>query len=77
MLQAFLDELVESYRVHKKSSINSINYIVRNMGVLKNQTVDSVSGNRIFVLRFQNDSRNVKMLGVLQSFIDPGLEHLC
>jgi hypothetical protein len=60
----FLDKLVESDRVHKETSKDSIDCSVWNASVGQGVAVDSIARDRILMFRLQNNSRYVKVLRI-------------
>lgn len=76
VFEALLDQLVEAYRVNVESPVDSVNGVVFDASVLEGNSVDAVADGWLLVLGLQDDPRNVKVLSVVEGFVDPRLQHL-
>jgi len=70
--QAFFNQLIKSNTINKKRSIYSVLQFGVDISVFEFDSVYSVPLNWVFVLWFQNYTRNVEMLGISESFVYPG-----
>ena len=75
MLQTLLDQFIETDGVDKESSVDTVNELIRDVGVRQHQSVDTVPRNRLHMLRIEQHSRDVKVLGILQGLINPRLQY--
>ena len=66
---------MEANRIDEESSIDTIYELSWNAVRCKDHPVNTITANWIFVLRFKDYAGNVEMLGVLQGFIYPSLQH--
>lgn len=64
VVQTVLDHLEVTHWVHEQTSVNSINVVVGDASVGEGDTVDTVSGNGIFVRGFNYDVGDVQVTSV-------------
>ena len=76
MLQAVLDQLIKTNRVDEEGAIDAIDGLNRDTLVRQDNSVDAVTIDGALMLWLENHARNIQMLRILQSFIDPCFQHL-
>ena len=76
MLQAVLDQFVETDGVDEERSVNTVDGVRRDSGAEQDQSVDLVARDRLLMLWLQDDAWDVQVLGVLERLVDPGLSTL-
>ncbi len=75
VLQNLSDELIEPNRINKQGSVHPISQIVRNSKQLEGNAVDAVARNGVFMFGLEDQTRDVKVLRVCESVVDPGFKH--
>lgn len=75
MGHTFQNHLIETYRIHKQTTIDPLD--VPNLQTLRMQPqlVYLVSIEWLLVHWSHDDARNLQVLRILQSLIDPSLHH--
>lgn len=73
--QAFLDEFVEADAVDEESTIDAVNGIVVHARLVKVTPINSISRNRLSVVRLKDAAWDVEMLSILQRLVDPSLQN--
>ena len=76
MLKAFVQELVKPNTVHEQATVHTIDLIWRDALGDQLLSVNLIPLNGHLLLGLENDARNVEVLGILKSLIDPRLQHL-
>jgi len=71
MLEALFHQLVKSDGINEQGTENAIHHVIGDASISQSEPVDAIPRDGVLMLWLQNDTWNVKVLCILECFVNP------